>query len=153
MLVNFKRLSEVAQAPKFQNEGDVCADLTSVNDYTIPPRSHAVIPTGIAIGLEAGWEAQIRPRSGLAAKHGISIVNAPGTIDSGYRGEIKIILRNNSDTEFEIHIGDRIAQIAIRPVPEIEFLEVEELDDTQRGENGFGSTGIRSIEQKIKNSY
>ena len=148
MNVKFKKLDPKSITPQFQNYGDVCADLSSIISITIAPRTHSVVPTGIAIGLELGWEAQIRPRSGLAAKNGISILNSPGTIDSGYRGEIKIILMNNTDSPFTVKNGDRIAQIAIREVPFITFEEVENLDTTERGANGFGSTGIATLKQE-----
>lgn len=148
MNVKFKKLDSKSITPKFQNYGDACADLSSIITTTIPAKAHIIVPTGIAIGLESGWEAQIRPRSGLAARNGISILNSPGTIDSGYRGEIKIILMNNSDNPFPIKKGDRIAQIAIREIPLITFEEVEDLDETERGSNGFGSTGIATIKQE-----
>lgn len=105
------------------------------------PGERAVVPTGLAIALPCGFEAQIRPRSGLAAKFGVACVNAPGTIDADYRGELKVILINLGTDEFVIRRGDRIAQMVVAPVCRAAFEEVEELDDTERGSGGFGSTG------------
>lgn len=110
---------------------------------TLASLQRALVPTGLFIELPAGCEAQIRPRSGLAAKHGISIVNAPGTIDADYRGEIKIILVNLSDTPFVVQPGERIAQMVIARHERVEWTPVDELDDTARGAGGFGSTGVR----------
>jgi dUTP pyrophosphatase len=110
---------------------------------TLASLQRAVVPTGLFIELPAGYEAQIRPRSGLAAKHGISIVNAPGTIDADYRGEIKIILVNLSDMPFVVQPGERIAQMIIARHERVEWTPVDELDDTARGAGGFGSTGVR----------
>jgi dUTP pyrophosphatase len=100
------------------------------------------VPTGIAIARPPGWEAQMRPRSGLAAKFGISCVNSPGTIDADYRGELKVILINHGAEDFIINRGDRIGQMVIAPVYQARFEEVEKLDDTERGAGGFGSTGV-----------
>ncbi len=108
---------------------------------TLAPLERAMIPTGISIELPEGFEAQIRPRSGLAAKHGISIVNAPGTIDADYRGEIKVILVNLSSEPFEVNPGERIAQMIVSRYEKVEWLEVNELGESARGTGGFGSTG------------
>lgn len=108
---------------------------------TLSPLERAMIPTGISIELPEGFEAQIRPRSGLAAKHGISIVNAPGTIDADYRGEIKVILVNLSSEPFEVNPGERIAQMVVSRYEKVEWLEVDELGESARGTGGFGSTG------------
>ena len=110
--------------------------------FIINPNEIILVSTGIALQINNGWEAQIRPRSGLSYKHGLLILNSPGTIDSGYRGEIKIIIKNTMNKPYEIKKGSRIAQIAIRPVPKITFSEKDRLDDTKRGDGGFGSTGI-----------
>ena len=99
------------------------------------------VPSGMSIALPAGYEAQVRPRSGLAAKHGVTVLNSPGTIDADYRGEIKVILINHGDAPFTIQRGDRIAQMVVAPVSSIEFALRETLDETKRGEGGFGSTG------------
>ena len=111
------------------------------NPVVLKPLERALIPTGIYIQLPNGYEAQIRPRSGLAIKHGISIVNAPGTIDADYRGEIKVILVNLSNENFTINDGERICQMVIAQHARVEWAEVEELDETERGEGGFGHTG------------
>ncbi len=108
---------------------------------TIGPLERALIPTGISIALPEGTEAQVRPRSGLAAKHGITVLNAPGTIDADYRGEIKVILVNLSNDTFVINPGERIAQMVVARYEKVVWEEVEALDDTERGEGGFGSTG------------
>lgn len=118
---------------------DLCAALA--DDETIYPQERKIIATGIAIALPAGYEAQIRPRSGLALKHGITILNAPGTIDADYRGEIKIILINLGSEPYVIHRGDRVAQMIVQPVPRVVWEEVGELDATVRADGGFGHTG------------
>ncbi|MFW9893369.1 MAG: dUTP diphosphatase [Candidatus Thorarchaeota archaeon] len=139
--VRVKRLSPDAQIPKAARKGDVAFDLYSVIDYELRPGERFAVPTGIAVEIPLGYEGQVRPRSGLALKEGISVLNTPGTIDSGYRGEVKTIMINHNNEPFKITKGMRISQLAIRPVPEVEFVEVEELSDTERGEGGFGSTG------------
>ena len=118
---------------------DLRADLES--PITLGPLERALVPTGLFIALPAGYEAQVRPRSGLAAKHGITVLNTPGTIDADYRGEIKVILVNLSNTPFEIVPGERIAQMVVARHERVEWDEVEVLDETARGTGGFGSTG------------
>lgn len=118
---------------------DLKADITG--PVTLGPLERAMIPTGLYIALPDGTEAQVRPRSGLAAKHGISVLNAPGTIDADYRGEVKVILVNLSNEAFVINPGERIAQMVIARYEKVEWDEVEVLDETERGEGGFGSTG------------
>ena len=120
---------------------DLRAALAEDETLVLKPGERCITPTGLAIALPPGWEAQIRPRSGLAAKHGISCVNAPGTIDADYRGEVKIILINHGAEDFIIKRGERIAQMVIAPVFQAQFEEVDELDETARGAGGFGSTG------------
>ena len=111
----------------------------------LKPHERALVATGLAIALPEGYAGFVLPRSGLAAKHGISIVNAPGLIDSNYRGELKVILLNTDPNDsFAIEIGDRIAQLIVMPIPTINFEQVEELTESQRGESGFGSSGIRN---------
>ena len=139
--VRVKRLSPDAKIPRAAREGDVAFDLYSIIDYELRPGERYAVPTGIAMDIPHGYEGQVRPRSGLALKEGISVLNTPGTIDSGYRGEVKTIIINHNDETFMITKGMRISQLAIRPVPEVEFIEVDELSDTERGESGFGSTG------------
>lgn len=118
---------------------DLCASID--NPIILKPLKREVIPCGIAIGLPENMEAQIRPRSGLAAKHGITVLNTPGTIDSDYRGEVKAILINFGKEDFEIKLNDRIAQIIFSEVVKAKFEEVSDLDNTERGSGGFGSTG------------
>ena len=139
--VRVKRLSPDAKIPTAAKAGDVAFDLYSIIDYELRPGERYAVPTGIAMDIPHGYEGQVRPRSGLALKEGISVLNTPGTIDSGYRGEVKTIIINHNDETFMITKGMRISQLAIRPVPEVEFIEVDELSDTERGESGFGSTG------------
>ena len=139
--VRVKKLSPDAKIPQAAREGDAAYDLYSAVDYELRPGERYAVPTGIAIEVPDGYEGQVRPRSGLAAKEGVTVLNTPGTIDSGYRGEVKTIMINLGDRPFKITKGMRISQLAIRPVPEVEFIEVDKLSDTERGEGGFGSTG------------
>ena len=140
------QLNEGARLPVYgsgQAAGaDLCACLGIGLTMTIEPHKWAMVPTGVRISLPAGYEAQVRPRSGLAAKSGISVLNSPGTVDSDYRGEIKVILINHSDVPFVIKDGDRIAQMVIARHETASFTVVTSLDETARGEGGFGSTGI-----------
>ncbi|MFW9958818.1 MAG: dUTP diphosphatase [Candidatus Odinarchaeota archaeon] len=140
--VRVKKLSPDAKMPQLARLGDAAYDLFSSVDYELMPREWYAVPTGIAIEIPDGYEGQVRPRSGLAAKEGVTVLNTPGTIDSGYRGEVKTIMINLGDKPFKITKGMRISQLAIRPIPEVQFIEVDELSDTERGEGGFGSTGI-----------
>ncbi|MBO8453624.1 MAG: dUTP diphosphatase [Bacteroidetes bacterium] len=130
-------------APSYATEFSAGMDLKASIEapVTIGPLERALIPTGISIALPEGTEAQVRPRSGLAAKHGITVLNAPGTIDADYRGEIKVILVNLSNDPFVINPGERIAQMVVARYEKVVWEEVEALDDTERGEGGFGSTG------------
>ncbi|MCH9050920.1 MAG: dUTP diphosphatase [Proteobacteria bacterium] len=118
---------------------DLAAALS--DDVVIGPGEHAVVPTGVAIALPDGFEAQVRPRSGLAAKHGVTVLNSPGTIDTDYRGEIRVVLANHGAASFTVSRGMRIAQLVIAPVSRIVWNEVDALADSPRGEGGFGSTG------------
>ena len=132
--------------PKYETEGAAGLDLFAATKkdtkIIIPPRKAEMIPTGIAISVPSGYEAQIRPRSGLAAKNGITVLNSPGTIDSDYRGEILVMLINHSNKDFEILRGMRIAQMVISKIEQFNLISVDELDTTDRGKDGFGSTGI-----------
>lgn len=133
----------VGPVPTYAHPGDAGADITSAEKVTLAPGQRALVKTGLSIALPHGFVAYVMPRSGLALKHGVSLVNAPGTIDAGYRGEIGVIMLNTDSTEsFEIEIGDRIAQLVIQPVVRAEFVPVSELPGTHRGEGGFGSTGV-----------
>ena len=142
MTVRFKRINPDAVLPAYAHEGDAGMDLSSAVDATVPARGRAMVPTGLAMELPPFYEAQVRPRSGLAAKKGITVLNTPGTIDSGYRGEVCVILYNTSDEDFRVAAGDRIAQMVVAPVTRAEIAEAESLDSTDRGEGGFGSTGV-----------
>ncbi len=142
LIVKVKRLNPDATIPHQAKPGDAAFDLYSVEDYLLRPETREFVHTGIALQIPEGYEAQVRPRSGLAMKQGITVVNSPGTIDSGYRGEVVVILHNlDTKAGFLIKKGMRIAQLAIRPVPEVQFVEVEELEESERGAGGFGSTG------------
>ena len=138
-----KKLNPKAELPKYKTEGSSGMDLMALieNPITIKPQNSALIPTGLSIAIPEDTEVQIRPRSGLAGKSSISVLNTPGTIDSDYRGEIKIILFNHGKEEFTVNNNDRIAQMILMPVLKAEFEEVEELPKTIRGSEGFGSTG------------
>ena len=140
-----KRLSNNIPLPKYETEGSSGMDLTAnVNKFIeIQPGKSEIIPTGIALSIPKNYEIQIRPRSGLAAKNQISVLNTPGTIDEDYRGEIKVILINLGEKKFIIEKGLRIAQMVLCPVIKAELEEVDELDETKRGSGGFGSTGIK----------
>ena len=135
----------VNDLPKYSTEHSAGMDLRAYlqKDIVLKPLERFLVPTGIYIELPEGYEAQIRPRSGLAVKHGISIVNSPGTIDADYRGEIKVILINLSSEEFVIKNGERICQMIIQKYEKAEMVEVQELNDTDRGEGGFGHTGTK----------
>lgn len=130
--------------PVYSTEGSSGADLFAAveEDITIKPRERKLIPSGIKLEIPEGYEAQIRPRSGLAIKYGITLVNTPGTIDSDYRGEIKVIMINLGEEDFTIKRGDRIAQMVIAPVIKADFIFGTSLNETKRGSGGFGSTGI-----------
>lgn len=131
------------RAPHYASALAAGADLQALLDdsLVVPAGGRATVPTGVRIALPAGYEAQVRPRSGLARKHGITLLNAPGTIDADYRGEIHVILLNTSDADYTVNDGDRIAQMIIAPVVQAQFALAENLDRTDRGEGGFGSTG------------
>lgn len=134
-------LHEDAKMPYRANEGDAGLDIHSVEKKTIQPSDTALIRTGIQMALPKGTEAQIRPRSGLALNHSITVLNSPGTIDEGYRGEVKIILINHGKEDFVIEKGMRIAQMVIAPVLQVTVKQTENLTNTDRGEGGFGSSG------------
>lgn len=129
--------------PAYETEQSAGLDLAAAIDspLSLAPGERAMVPTGLAIALPAGYEAQVRPRSGLAAKNGVTVLNTPGTVDADYRGEVKVILINLGDSPFEIERGMRIAQMVIAPVTQAAFTEVDALPETARGAGGFGSTG------------
>ena len=142
MKLKIKKLKNEAIIPSYQTKEAAGFDLHSIEDIVLNPGERKLIATGLAFEIEYGYEVQIRPRSGLAFKHGITVLNTPGTIDSDYRGEIKVLLINHSNEKFEIKKGDRIAQAVVAPVIQAKIVEVDELSDTARGESGFGSTGV-----------
>lgn len=136
------RLDSTLPIPRYAKEADAGADLTSAIDFTLAPGQRQLVPTGIAIALPHGFVALVHPRSGLAIKNGVTLVNAPGTIDAGYRGEISCIVINlDPKDEVSFKKGDRIAQLVIQKVERAEFIEVTELPESERGSDGFGSTG------------
>ena len=143
--IEFKLLHELAQAPKYAHDGDAGADLVCIEDVILAPGERMLVATGVAIALPAGYVGLVHPRSGLANKHGIGIVNTPGTIDSGYRGELKICLINlDPAVPVNLPAGSRVAQLVIQEVTTAKFVQVKDLDDTERSDSGFGSTGISS---------
>jgi len=134
-----------AQVPAYAHPGDAGADLVSTEALRLEPGQRALVGTGVRIALPDGYVAFVVPRSGLAARHGITIVNSPGTVDAGYRGEIKVSLLNTDASQaYDVAVGDRIAQLIIMPVPRVRFVAVDELPDSARGEGGFGSTGYQT---------
>ena len=143
MKVQIMRLAHGADLPlpSYATAGAAGMDLRSAETLTLKSGARALVATGIAIALPPGIEGQVRPRSGLAVKFGVTVLNAPGTIDCDYRGEIKVPLINHGDVEFVIARGDRIAQMIIAPAPQVSLLEVSMLDETLRGASGFGSSG------------
>lgn len=143
MELRIKRMHEDAKLPLQARAGDAGMDLFSSEDTIIPARKWALVKTGIQLELPAGTEGQVRPRSGLALKHGITVLNSPGTIDEGYRGEVGVVLMNHSDVDFVVEKHMRIAQLVVQLVPTVNVVEVVELSETERGEQGFGSSGVK----------
>ena len=143
--VLIKRLSDNVELPKYETNGSSGMDLSANIDkqIKIEPGKTSIIPTGISLAIPENFEIQIRPRSGLAAKNQISVLNTPGTIDADYRGELKVILINLSDKTFVVEGGTRIAQMVLCPIVKAKFKEVDNLDNTSRGAGGFGSTGLK----------
>ncbi len=139
--VSFTRLDSELPPPVQAHPGDAGFDLATAVDVSLAPGERAVVPTGLAVGIPIGYAGLVLPRSGHAARHGVGVVNSPGLIDSGYRGEISVILVNHGSEAVSFERGDRIAQLMITPVPTVEFVEVAKLDETARGEGGFGSSG------------
>lgn len=141
MTVRFRKVHPDAALPSYAHPSDAGMDVRSVEDLTIAPGRRALVHTGLVMLLPPMYEAQVRPRSGLALKSGITVLNTPGTIDSGYRGEVGVILVNLGDTDFQVKKGDKVAQIVIAPVVQAQVVETSEVDETDRGAGGFGSTG------------
>ncbi|HEX5259915.1 MAG TPA: dUTP diphosphatase [Gaiellales bacterium] len=143
-----QRLHPDARTPAAAYPGDAGLDLASVEEATIPPGGRAVIGTGLAVAIPAGHAGFVQPRSGLAARHGITVVNSPGLIDSGYRGELRVVLQNtDGERPFEVRVGDRIAQLVVLAVPAVAVQEVEELPGSERAERGFGSSAVGTAER------
>ena len=142
-LENFEGLDLPAYETNLAAGVDLRAAIEASDTLTLTPGMRTLVPTGFAMALPPGYEAQIRPRSGLAYKNGISVVNSPGTIDADYRGEVKILLINHGEQTFEIKRGDRIAQMVVAPVTQAQFELVDTLSDTERGSGGYGSTGVK----------
>lgn len=141
MIVSVVMLRKKMKLPQYQHSGDSCVDLINAGkDIILKPFSRELVPTGIKVAIPTGFELQIRPRSGLALKKGITVLNTPGTIDSGYRGEVCVILYNASDKTVKIKFGERIAQAALCKIEKIDWCEVKNLNKTKRNEGGFGST-------------
>ena len=143
MKILWKRIDPAAQLPSYAHPGDAGMDIRSIEDLTIPPGGgRALVHTGLVMQLPPDAEAQVRPRSGLALKHGVTVLNAPGTIDAGYRGEVGVILANFGDAPFVVEKGMKVAQIVVAHVEQAESEEVQETDDIDRVTGGFGSTGL-----------
>jgi dUTP pyrophosphatase len=143
--LRFRRLpwAEGLPAPSPASPGSAGCDLRAAvgDELVLPPGARAAVPTGLVVEIPPGWEGQVRPRSGLALRHGVTLPNAPGTIDSDYRGEVQVLLQNLGDAPFTVRRGDRVAQLVLARVEAVEWVEAEELSETGRGEGGFGSTG------------
>ena len=140
--VKVKKVKDNAIVPKYAQHGDAGVDLYAAEDYTLQPGERTVVATGIAIAIPRGYEAQVRPKSGRAAKEGLSVVNSPGTIDADYRGEVGVIAINLGNEAIKIEQGQKVAQMVFNQVEEALFEEVKELEETKRGDGGFGSTGL-----------
>ncbi|HSG34360.1 MAG TPA: dUTP diphosphatase [Sphingomonadaceae bacterium] len=141
--VRIRRLAhgEGLEFPEYATDGAAGMDVLAAEDVVLAPGMRHAVATGLAVAIPPGYEIQVRPRSGLALKHGVSVPNTPGTIDSDYRGELKVIMINHGTEPFAIHRGDRVAQLVLAPVTRAVWVEVDELDETARGAGGFGSTG------------
>ena len=137
------KLEEGATPPRYQTEGSVGFDLCAIKEGCVVSKGQQIVDTGVAFQVPEGLELQIRPRSGLAAKYGITVLNSPGTIDADYRGEIMVLLINFSQQDFVINDGERIAQMVLAKHEQCDFIEVEELDETERGAGGYGHTGVK----------
>ena len=141
MTLRFKKIRPDATLPSYAHPSDAGMDVRSVEDLTLAPGKRALVHTGLVMLLPPAYEAQVRPRSGLALKSGVTVLNAPGTIDAGYRGEVGVILINLGDADFQVKKGDKIAQLVIAPVTQAAVEETDVVDETDRGSGGFGSTG------------
>lgn len=142
MKLSIRRIDPAAQMPTYAHPGDAGMDVRSIEELTLEPGARALVHTGLVFQLPPDAEAQVRPRSGLALKHGVTVLNSPGTIDAGYRGEVGVILVNLGQQPFRIEKGMKIAQVVVSRVEQAEIVEVQETDETDRGSGGFGSTGV-----------
>ena len=142
MTVKFRRIDPSAELPTYAHPGDAGMDIRSIEELTIEPGARALVHTGLVMVLPSGYEAQVRPRSGLALKNGVTVLNTPGTIDEGYRGEIGVILANFGSEPFKVEKSAKIAPMVIAPCTRAEIAETDEVDDTVRGTGGFGSSGL-----------
>ena len=142
MKVKVLRSDPAAQLPAYAHPGDAGMDVRSIEEVTLAPGARALVRTGLVLELPPDAEAQVRPRSGLALKHGVTVLNTPGTIDAGYRGEVGVILINLGDAPFKVEKGMKIAQLVVAPVAQAEIVEVPAVDASDRGAGGFGSTGV-----------
>ena len=142
MTVKFRKIDQAAILPSYAHPGDAGMDVRSVEELVVEPGGRKLVRTGLVMLLPPGYEAQVRPRSGLALKNGVTVLNTPGTIDEGYRGEVGVILANLGAEPFRVEKGAKIAQIVIAPCTRAEIVETAEIDETARGTGGFGSTGV-----------
>ena len=142
MKLSIRRIDPAAEMPTYAHPGDAGMDVRSIEELTLEPGARALVHTGLVFQLPPDAEAQVRPRSGLALKHGVTVLNSPGTIDAGYRGEVGVILVNLGQQPFRIEKGMKIAQVVVSRVEQAEIVEVQETDETDRGSGGFGSTGV-----------
>lgn len=142
MKLSIRRIDPAAQMPTYAHPGDAGMDVRSIEELTLQPGARALVHTGLVFQLPPDAEAQVRPRSGLALKHGVTVLNSPGTIDAGYRGEVGVILVNFGQQPFKVEKGMKIAQVVVSRVEQAEIVEVRETDETDRGSGGFGSTGV-----------
>jgi dUTP pyrophosphatase len=142
MTVKFRKIDPAAILPSYAHPGDAGMDVRSVEELVVEPGGRKLVRTGLVMMLPPGYEAQVRPRSGLALKNGVTVLNTPGTIDEGYRGEVGVILANLGTEPFRVEKGAKIAQIVIAPCTRAEIVETAEVDETARGAGGFGSTGV-----------
>ena len=141
--IKIKKLHSEAITPKYAHQGDAGMDIYSVEELIIPSKERGLVKTGLSFEIPEGYEIQVRPKSGLALNHGLTILNTPGTIDSGYRGEICVIIFNSSAKDYQVKKTEKIAQIVLKKVESMDIEEVNELSDSSRGQGGFGSTGIK----------
>ena len=142
MKLSIRRIDPAAQMPTYAHPGDAGMDVRSIEELTLEPGARALVHTGLVFQLPPDAEAQVRPRSGLALKYGVTVLNSPGTIDAGYRGEVGVILVNLGQQPFRIEKGMKIAQVVVSRVEQAEIVDVQETDETDRGSGGFGSTGV-----------